>query len=256
VAEPVGLTVYGPFDGESASGAAITIISDQGDADGAGATISNAGIRIQMNYDGEDWAYSNTPAILILSPQAEKHVDSSISDNTAIWILDQEGFDASSSAVVRIDAQTCAVGGSPAACGDGDRGAFAMVGGTWNTGHIVLGGTGGGGGHLYYDPTHDTMKLVGNGPPYSAAKTQGVAIVTGSNQDTHGPAMWGISDAASFDSGNELCDYNGSGQGGGATGGVGMTCKSVINFATIGTPAVAACTDTFASGVYFIAMCK
>ena len=130
-----------------------------------------------------------------------------------------------------------------------------MVGGTWNTGHIILGGVSSG-THIYRDAGYNTLKMRPNDLPYGTQLTQGNAIVTGSNKNTHGPAFWAVSDGASFDTGNEVCGYTGTNQ----DGGVGLTCVSpVIRLGTAATEALSldsSCTDTVTSGDTFIVKCK
>jgi hypothetical protein len=249
---PPGLSVYNQYAAGSAI-AALNVYSTHEGTDGAGATNSNKGIAIKMDFSGDDHEYNQNIHIDLLGPGPGEtiHADSTVTEPNAIRIRDQEGYDTTNASVIRIDAQTCAAGGGVSACSTGSSGNLSFAGGTWNTGHIVLGGTGYG-LHIYADDAYNTMKIVGDNFPYSAALTQGVAVVTGSNLATHGPAMWGISNAGTVSNGNELCGWVGTGQ----LGGVGMTCQDVLEFSTVGTPTDSACATDHANGVKFLAMCK
>jgi len=222
------------------------------DGTGDPATYSPTGIRIDMDWRGTNWTWENSAALLISTPIGPLDNSSSMQTPMAIRIEDQRSFDTSSSApAVRIDAQTC--GGS--ACTNGWAGNFTMAGGEFNNGHIVLGGIGSSGLHLWQDKTINQMKMRPDRTPMAAF--EGEPFVTGSGVTTHGPSIWSVSDAngaAEFDTGDKVCGYTGTP----TLPGVGMDCQSVIRFGNSGTPAVDLSTDCITSitnGDTFIAMC-
>lgn len=218
-------------------------------SDGTGDLVnySPTGIRIDMDWRGTNWVWQNSAALLISTPTGPLGAGSSMQTPYAFRIMDQQAFDTSSSApIVRLDAQTC--GG--VACSDGNAGNWTMAGGAYNNGHIVLGGIGAGGTHLWRDSTINQLKMRPDRPPFSAS--DGDALVTGSGVSTHGPAFWAISDGSAMDTGNEICGYTGSV----VLAGVGLACQSTISFANFGTPASQDCTFQHGNAVTFIAMCR
>ena len=247
-----GFQSYTPIDTWGSPAIVATATSNGSDGDGETAKQTPVGIRIDMDYRGTDWDFENSAALLINTPTGPLGANSTIQTPYAIKIQDQQAFDTSSSApVVRIDTQTC--GGS--ACTNGNAGNWTMQGGEYNNGHIVLGGIGSTGTHLWRDTTINQLKIRSDRAPFSAS--DGEPFVTGSGVTTHGPSIWSVSDAsgsALFDTGTKVCGYTGTV----TLPGVGMDCHSVIRFGSSGSESLSLstnCLTSITNGDTFIAMC-
>ncbi len=114
--------------------------------------------------------------------------------------------------------------------------------------------------HIVWDELFDVerMHIDDNGGTDYGRPTQseGAPYVMGSNSPTHGPTLWAVSDAsgaAVWDTGDEVCEYAGPGDGAGP--GVGMSCEQVWDIGAGGV--IRDCTSyTVPNANVFLAMCQ
>lgn len=201
------------------------------------------GLRIDQDWSATNTDFQSPGAIYIASPSALGS-GSSIVRPQGIHIANMTGRGTTGNPAIFIAEQKCS---GTSACTTGLFGNITFDGGTWNTGHLSFGATAdyfdGDADHLFRDDTNEVTRVSTDHDPLS--ETDGNPIVTGSGSTVHGPAFWAISDAGSFDTGNEVCSASGR----------ALTCQDVLEFATPATPTDSTCTATHASAVKFIAFC-
>lgn len=238
--------------GETTAPLAVFLNTTAGYDGGGGSRNGLSHFRFERDYTGTNTDWGIASSLLFSTPVGPLGTGSSVNQPRIITIEDQQGYEnGGDGPIIVIDAQTCAQGGAPAACATGVRGNFAMRGGGPVNGHIILGGFGSDGLHLYKDVTNNTLEFRPNHDPTN--DDSGFSFVSATGRDSDGPSIWAVSEAA-FSNGNEVCSYS----GGGVEPGRGGTCVGVIEFGNSTTEAlvISLCTDEVTTGDTFLAMCK
>jgi hypothetical protein len=198
-------------------------------------------IEVKTDFSGVDADIATYKGLDFLAPIAPGSGSDIVVYNT-VDFADQGGVKATYSRLMHFAAQSDPGSHSTPQ----ERHNIIHEGFNWNDGHFVAGDweLGTDGDHLWRDQTDEVWRSFtdGDGPTGESA---GVAFVTGTNADTHGPMFWGDADNASFDQGTEVCEAIG----------VGLTCVQAMEADGTEIASCATVATGSASG-FFYALCK